>query len=502
MGFLSGTFAKIDSLPGAHEDFWYQPVNGGNVTAGNVLGIPMVYACVRVLAETLAQVPLSVYEDRGDQGKEKARSHPLQGLLHKQPNPWQTSFEWREMMMGHAVLRGNAYSYLRPGPRGPVDQIIPLHPDRMADIQLDPSKGKLIYRYNDARQGTIYFPGDRILHIRGLSGDGIKGYGVVEIARSMFQLSKNLTDHAATFIQNAARPGGVVQHPSFFKDDEGKKKFKADWREFANGKIGDVAVLEHGMQWTQLGMTQEDAQFLQTLQEVDVNLARLFRIPLHLVQDLRRATFNNIEHQSLDFVIFTMTPWFVRWEQAMDRDMIIAKNRYFTRFNVNGLLRGATADRFNAYQIAIQSGFMTRQEVRILEDMNPEPSQGQLMVPMNMAPEGDPRLGDGGAARARAVLLGACEREVRREIKALRAAIKTAGETGKFNPLPVYEGAAERIAENLSVDVGKASDWVGQSIAALDAAGNFDAIVKIVDAWEISKAATMADMFAYETEDE
>jgi len=348
-----------------------------------------VYACVKVLAETIASLPLIVYRRLPNGGKERALEHPQYRLLHDQPNGWQTSFEWREMTQGHVTLRGMAYSEIIPGPRGAVEELIPLHPDRVEPKRLE--NGSLIYIHRPENGKERRLTQEEVFVLRGLSSDGIKGLSPIEHARESIGLSLATEGYGARFFQNDARPGGVLESPNKL-DESAYKNLKTSWAEAYSGVANShkPAILEQGLTWKQMGMTSEDAQFLETRKFQLSEIARIFRVPPHMIGDLERSTNNNIEHQSIEFVVHTIRPWLVRWEQAITRDLLIGAGEYFAEFLVDGLLRGDFKTRSEGYASAVTTGWMTPNEVREKENLNPIEGGDELMKPLNMAPGGEP----------------------------------------------------------------------------------------------------------------
>lgn len=377
-------------------DYWYQPVgsptdSGVRVTEDSALQISAVYACVKVIAESIASLPLILYRRLGEDQRERAKSNPLYEVLHTRPNQWQTSFEFREMMQAFATLRGNAVARILPGPRGAVDQLIPLRPDRVMVERIE--NGRLRYRFNRQNGQTEYYTQDEVFHLRGPGNDGIWGYSPVTLHREAIGLAAATERYGNRFFRNFARPGGILSHPQSLKAPA-RANIKQSWQEAHSGEnIHSVAILEEGMTWTQVGMTSEDAQFLQTRQYQVTEIARIFRVPPHMIADLTRATFSNIEHQGIDFVTHTITPWCVRWEQAISRDLIADDTEeLFAEFLLSNLMRGDAAARAAYYNTRFQIGTLSRNDIRRLENENPVPGGDVYFVPVNMAPVGDDGL--------------------------------------------------------------------------------------------------------------
>lgn len=345
-----------------------------------------VYACVRVLAETVASLPLPLYK-RLAKGKEKAIYHPLYSLLHDVPNHEMTSFSFRETMMTHLLLWGNAYALIIYKGKTPVE-LWPLHPSRVYVDRHFVTK-ELIYYYSDDDGQKVYSP-NQILHIPGLSYNGIKGLSPIALARETIGLSQATEEFGSRFFSNGARPGGILEHPGIVKDPE---KLRTSWENVYKGVKNShkIAVLEEGMTYKEIGIPPNDAQFLETRKFQLNEICRMFRVPPHLIGDLERATFSNIEHQSIDFVVHTIRPWLVRWEQAIQRCLLSEGERslYFAKFTVDGLLRGDFKTRMDGYAVGRQNGWYSANDIRELEDLNPLPDEmgGDLyLVNGNMMP--------------------------------------------------------------------------------------------------------------------
>lgn len=350
--------------------------SGVPVSAQTALKISTVWACVRLIAETIASLPLVVYQRRADGGRSEATNHPLFDLLHDQPNRYQTAFEFREMMTGHALLRGNAYAKIEPGPRGFADQLIPLHPDRVIVEQLKSPDAAPRYRYKVEGLGT--FNDTDILHLRGLSGDGITGIDPITYARESFGLTLAGERYGARFFRNDARPSVVLKHPKELKG-EAAKRLAASWNQNHGGEnIHGTAVLEEGMDLVTVGVEPRNAQFLELREFQAEDACRWFRVPPHMVGLTSKATTwgSGIEQMSIGFVVYTLLPWLKRWEQAISRDLILVPQTYFVEHIVTALLRGDAKARYETYEIARRTGIMNPNEARALENMNPRTDPG------------------------------------------------------------------------------------------------------------------------------
>ena len=360
----------------------------GGTTAGKTVNertamqATAVYACVRILAEAIAGLPLRVYRYRADGGKEKAVEHRLYYLIHNEPNPEMTSFVFRETLMSHLLLWGNAYAQIIRDGRGQVLALYPLLPNKM-DVSRSAS-GELTYTYRrDADEsrinpdsGTVVLRRDEVLHIPGLGFDGLIGYSPIGIAKNAIGLAMATEEYGASFFSNGANPGGVLEHPGVVKDP---KRVRESWNAVYQGSANAhrIAVLEEGMKFQSIGIPPEQAQFLETRKFQLNEIARIFRVPPHMVGDLEKSSFSNIEQQSLEFVKYTLNPWVMRWEQALQQALLLPseKPRYFIRFNVDGLLRGDYQGRMNGYATGRQNGWLSANDIRELEDMNRIPNE-------------------------------------------------------------------------------------------------------------------------------
>lgn len=394
---LSKWLEKRSTTTLANPDRWLVEALGGGKAASGVtvnestaMRCTAVYAAVRILAETIASLPLPVYRRLPGGGKERAHDHPLYRILHDQANEEMTSFVWRETLMGHLALWGNAYSEIERNQAGEVIGLWPLRPDRTWP-ERDPKSGKLVYKTLLPDGKGVVLPADRVLHIPGLSFDGLVGYSPIRLAREAIGLALAAEEFGARFFANDARPGGVLEHPGKLSQ-EAHERLRKSWEEMHQGlsKKHRIAILEEGMKFHEVSIPPEDAQFLETRKFQVTEIARIFRIPPHLLGDLERATFSNIEHQSIEFVVHTIRPWLVRWEQAINTKLFSEAERrvYFAEFLVDGLLRGDIESRYRAYAIGRQNGWLSANDIRELENMNPIPGGDIYLIPLNMVPAG------------------------------------------------------------------------------------------------------------------
>ncbi len=392
-GFLSGLFRARDTPQNRTSGSAYSFFMGGSTSGKRVnerssMQMTAVYSCVRILSEAVAGLPLHFYKYTDNGGKEKAADHPLYFLLHDEPNPEMTSFVFRETLMTHLLLWGNAYSQIIRNGRGEVMALYPLMPDRM-NVERD-SRGQLYYEYkvsmDDAptvKGSTVILPPTEVLHIPGLGFDGLVGYSPIAMAKNAIGMAIACEEYGAKFFANGAQPSGVLEHPGTLKDPS---RVRESWQSTFGGShnANKVAVLEEGMKYTPISISPEQAQFLETRKFQINEIARIFRVPPHMVGDLDKSSFSNIEQQSLEFVKYTLDPWVSRWEQAMARSLLTPdeKKKYFMKFNVDGLLRGDYQSRMNGYAVGRQNGWMSANDIRELENLDriPEELGGDLYL--------------------------------------------------------------------------------------------------------------------------
>lgn len=392
MGILSGLFRSrdkpTDRTAGSSYSFFLGGTSSGKyVTERSAMQMTAVYYCVRILSEAVASLPLQFYRYTDDGGKEKAVDHPLYFLLHDEPNPEMTSFIFRETLMTHLLLWGNAYSQIIRNGKGEVVALYPLMPDRMK-VDRD-EHGRLYYEYTvydaddaEGRKGTnkvgrtVRLQPHDVLHIPGLGFDGLVGYSSIAMAKNAIGLAIATEEYGSKFFANGAAPSGVLEHPGTIKDPS---KVRESWQATfgGSGNANKIAVLEEGMKYTPISISPEQAQFLETRKFQIDEIARIFRVPPHMIGDLEKSSFNNIEQQSLEFVKYTLDPWVSRWEQAMVRALLTPdeKKKYFFKFNVDGLLRGDYQSRMNGYATARQNGWMSANDIRELENLDRIPAE-------------------------------------------------------------------------------------------------------------------------------
>ena len=400
MGIFSGLFKSRgkpeNRTAGSGYTFFMGGTTSGKaVTERSAMQMTAVYSCVRILAEAVAGLPLHVYRYNAQGGTEKAIDHPLYLLLHDEPNPEMSSFVFRETLMTHLLLWGNAYAQIIRNGKGEVIALYPLMPNKMS-VDRD-ANGKLYYTYTRSTdeaptmQGmTVTLKPSDVLHIPGLGFDGLVGYSPIAMAKNAIGMAIACEEYGAKFFANGAAPGGVLEHPGTIKDPQ---RVRDSWQSTfgGSGNANKIAVLEEGMKYTPIAISPEQAQFLETRKFQINEIARIFRVPPHMVGDLEKSSFSNIEQQSLEFVKYTLDPWVVRWEQSIMRSLLSdsEKKEYFVKFNLEGLLRGDYVSRMNGYAIGRQNGWMSANDIRELENLDRIPAEegGDLyLINGNMLP--------------------------------------------------------------------------------------------------------------------
>lgn len=382
-GFGQARDKPVDKAADAGYSFLFgRTTSGKPVNERTAMQTTAVYACVRILAEAIASLPLHVYEYQDDGGKKLVHDHPLYYLLHDEPNPEMTSFVFRETLMSHLLIWGNAYAQIIRDGAGRVLGLYPLLPDKM-EVQRD-DRGNIYYVYSRnsdenpmfKEYGNIKLKAEDVLHIPGLGFDGLIGYSPIAMAKNAVGMTLACEEYGASFFANGANPGGVLEHPGVLKDPS---KVRESWNSVYRGvnNAHKIAVLEEGMKYQQIGIPPEEAQFLETRKFQINEIARLYRIPPHMVGDLDKSSFSNIEQQSLEFVKYTLDPWVIRWEQSLQRSLLLPgeKGKYFIKLNVDGLLRGDYQSRMNGYAVGRQNGWLSANDIREMENMNPIPDE-------------------------------------------------------------------------------------------------------------------------------
>lgn len=358
--------------------------SGVRVNADNSMACSAYTACIRVISDAVSSLPLHVYERLPNGGKAKAPLHPVYRLLHMQPNPWQTAQEFRDWMTGMYLHYGASYAEIRPGARGAVSELWPLHSSRMEPERLEDGRVRYKYREPNGRQ-TVYAQ-EQIFALRYTTEDGIKPIPTYKLFQNVLGLAQALEMHAATFFGNNARPGVVLEADNPIPA-EAAERLRESWERLHRGsdRAHRTAVLPAGVKAHELSSSNEAAQMLESRQFSVVECCRIFKVPPHLIADLSRSTYSNIEVQGTEFVTHCLLSHLKRWESAISRDLIADDERYFAEHNVNGLMRGDHASRAAFYVAGLQNGWFSVNDVREMENLNPLGPEGDKhFIQLNM----------------------------------------------------------------------------------------------------------------------
>lgn len=401
MGLVGRMVAVLSERRALTESDWLKKAlgvtdtyTGRSVGVSDALTYSAVYACVRRISENVGSLPLITYRRLAGGGKDRAEAHALYDLLKNQPNPEMTAQSFWECLSGHIETRGNAYAEIEVDNGGRIVGLWPLRPDRMQvwrDDTIDHAPLRYLYRVGNHE---VRLDPDSVLHIPGFGYDGLIGYSPVSLFREVIALGLAIEEFGARFFGNDSRPGGILTTKGRLKDPE---RLKKAWEQAHQGLSNRhrVAVLEEDVSWQQIGIAPEDAQFLETRKFQRSEIASIWGVPPHLIGDLERATFSNVEMQSLEFVTYTLRPRLRRFEQAILTRLFRnseGKRSHFAEFLVDGLLRGDIKSRYDAYATARQNGWLSADDVREFENMNPLPGDvGKIYwQPVNVLPAGTP----------------------------------------------------------------------------------------------------------------
>ncbi len=427
---LLGQDGPENSISADEERFWINSASvmtssGARVSADTALRVSTAWACTRLISETVAMLPHIVYKRMSNGGKERANDHPLYDILHDQPNKRQTSFEFTDMLQMHALLRGSGYAKIISGPRGPVDKLIPVHPDRVLDVE-EVDDDTLRYKILDRGGQVNTYLDDEIFELRGLSLDGVKTVSVMTYARESFGLSIAAENFGAKLFRNYSRPGGFLKHPGHLSTEAQDRLREQTERQVSGENLHRLGILEEGMEYQQVTLSPEDSQMLQTREFQAEDVCRWWRVPPHMVGLTSKATSwgSGIEELSRGFVAYVLMPWLVRWQQTISKDLIIATEQYFVEFLTEALLRGDIEKRYNAYNIGRTGGWLASNDIRRFENMNPIPGgDDDYLTALNMKrsldSNGNPNSGN---AHYQQIVQESAARVVRKEVAAMTRA--------------------------------------------------------------------------------
>lgn len=355
-----------------------------------------VFACVQIVAETVATLPLLVYRREGD-GKSPAIDHPVARLFRRAPNSIQTPVEFLEMMTAHCLLRGNAFCEIERDARGAPVALWPLHPDTVSVLRVTRSRG-IVYDVADPAGGTRRLVSDEIFHLRDRSDDGIIGRSRLARARETFGIALATETHAASVFRNSAALSGVLSHPDLL-NQQAADRIRTSFDQLYKGpaNAGSVAILEEGLKWEAISVSPEASELLASRQFSIETIARIFRVPPPVLGDLSHGTYSNVEHLGKWFHQHTIVPWLTRWERTIERSLFSDEGRrtHEVEFDSDVLVRADMLTRYQAYRIAREIGLNSANELRRFENMNPrtDPGGDEFLSPMNMSSEqsGEPK---------------------------------------------------------------------------------------------------------------
>jgi len=373
---------------------------GGGAASSGVIVNPQtalqsaaVYACVKVLAESIAMLPCTLYRKGAGQSRAPAEDHPLFELLRYQPNEWQSSVEFFEMMVASLCLRGNGYAWPNRSRSGEIIELLPMHPD-VVNVTME-SGFRLNYQITLSDGSFKDLGAGDIFHVRGLTLNGWLGISPIAYARESIGLALAAEKFGGQLFRNGAKMSGVLEHPSRLSEGAAKRLKESFDLATSGEHAHETAVLEEGTKFTKISIAPEDAQFLETRKYQRSEIAAIYRVPAHLINDLEKATFSNIEQLGLEFVSLCLMPWITRFEQAIRRDLIARDERptYGVAFDVSALLRGDAAARSAYYHNGILDGWLLRNEARAMESelgvvLNPIDGLDKPLMPLNMTEVG------------------------------------------------------------------------------------------------------------------
>jgi len=374
--------------------------SGASITAESSLRVATGYRCVSLITSAIKTLPMDLRRRLDDRTRVDADDHPLWGILRKKPNRWQTPGQFKGFLQTSVLLRGNGYALIVRS-RGRITELVPLMPDRVETEQNEDLSLRYTYTRKDGRRVEI--PQKDMFHLCGMSNDGVVGQSVISYAREALGLSIQTEKHAAKLFKNGTVIGDVLIHPGSFKNDAAVARIKASLDNY-RGADGEDAhktlILEEGMKYEKLGMTSNDAQLLQTMEHTQFEICMFFGVPPHMVGLTSKTTSwgSGIEQQSIGFVAYTLQDWMNLWQETIERDLLTDDDpKLYVKINPAGLIRGDIKTRYNAYSIGKQWGWLSTNDIREKEDMDPVEDGDQYIMPMNFQPigsEGGPPLGD------------------------------------------------------------------------------------------------------------
>lgn len=396
--FVKKIFKRASSYTGT--DAWLMPTSnlatGKIVSPNEALTVSTVYRGINILANGLAMLPVIIYQRTADRdGKERAFKHPLWKLLRIQPNSRQDSFQYFHMAMTHILMRGNHYSQIIRNGKNEIVQLFPLNPDCVYPYWADPSdEDSLIYRVTLPNGKSWSFTPDEILHLRAMSTCGVKGVSVLDLGMQTVSESIAMSDHTAGFFSQGVRASGILSTPNVLSEDAARRLSSSFNEKYSGSQNAyKTILLEQGTTWSQISLTNEQSQLIESRKFTVLDFSRWFGVPPHKLYELSNATFSNIEHQALEFLTDSLGPWIVAFERGMTRQILRESewDKILIEFQLDSLLRADIETRYKAYSIGKSNGFLNADEIRARENLNPLPDgKGQIYLePLNMKPVGE-----------------------------------------------------------------------------------------------------------------
>lgn len=393
LGDLVGAIVRPRADANPDDERWWtgsSPIamtsTGAPVSPAVALQVSCYFQGMRLIAETLGSLPLKLYRERGDGGKDQVRDHELWRTLRRQANPWQTAQQWRETMTAHAITWGAGYSkkvWTRDDSGAPRLELHPLDPDAVTVEQL--ATGRLRFRVRKPDTTEEVLLQEEVFRVQGLGVHRFMGATTVLLARESIALWIAQEKFAATYFGQGASQGVWLEHPRKLSTDAyNRLKESAAQRYSGPANWHKVQIAEEGMKPHAIGFNAEESQLVEAREAQVLEIARWLNIPEHMLRAGKQPTFASVEQFAREFVDYTIRPWAVRWEAAIDRDLV-DEDDVFAEHLLDGLLRGNTTDRANAYRTFVETGVMTRNEVRLRENLNPLPGLDEPLTPLNMS---------------------------------------------------------------------------------------------------------------------
>ena len=515
--------------PGPADDFWYSDPyiipgsyglwgsKGGSIR--QALRLDSVYACVSYLANTFGALSAKVYRRFPDGTKEEASRHSLYEVLHYQPNELNSAFDFRHRSQVLLELAGNSYSEIVADSRGPVGQLLPLDPQRMAPVRK--ADGQIVFEYRRADGQTKTYLPEELHRLNNLSLDGISGLSTISVWSDIIGGAMVLQDYANQFTRNDSRPSGLLKFPENVSlKPEDREEMRKQWEAMQGGSSrGRVAVMDRGGDFTPISVSNKDAQFIEARQFTVPQVARCFGLPPTKIGWLEKSSYSNVEELNIATVIDAIFPRAVRHEQAIRRDLLTPADRaqgYYVEFDLNVLLRGNIQARYEAYASGINAGWLTRQEPRRWENLNALPGLDKPLVPLNMGiVEEDGSMGESTGerrqqerrtpppdgeerdARASHLALVAAHSLVQGECAALSRAMNREGSNGQgLSPWleEYYAALPDRICNRLGVTPEAAREYTESHRTAALAAVRNRGLGALVKDWQKSAGAELAGL--------